>query len=65
MTLREVAAAFAWSERQIWREISRGHFPKPVTGRPARFFKSDVAKRLNDLREERDKANPRGKAEAL
>ena len=46
------------SVRQVWREIDRGNLPKPVAGRPARLFESDVAKYLEQLRQLRDeKAN--------
>jgi len=54
ITLREVAKVIGRSVREVWREISRGRLPKPVPGRPARLFESDVAKYLEHLREERD-----------
>jgi len=62
MNLREVAKAIGRSVREVWREISRGRLPKPVIGRPARLFESDVQKYLNRLREERDGAATNGKA---
>lgn len=55
ITLREVARVIGRSVRQVWREIDRGNLPKPVPGRPARLFESDVAKYLEQLRELRDK----------
>jgi len=54
LTLREVAKAIGRSVREVWREISRGKLPKPVAGRPARLFESDVANYLKKLRQERD-----------
>ena len=54
MNLREVARLVGRSVREVWREINRGNLPKPVHGRPARLFESDVAKYLNKLRDERD-----------
>jgi predicted DNA-binding transcriptional regulator AlpA len=55
MTLKDVAQAIGRSVREVWREISRGKLPKPVPGRPARLFQSDVQKYLERLRGERDK----------
>jgi predicted DNA-binding transcriptional regulator AlpA len=54
MNLREVGKTIGRSVREVWREISRGRLPKPVPGRPARLFKSDVAKYLELVREERE-----------
>jgi predicted DNA-binding transcriptional regulator AlpA len=54
ITLRDVAKVIGRSVREVWREINRGRLPKPVPGRPARLFQSDVAKYLNHLRDERD-----------
>ncbi|HUZ08231.1 MAG TPA: hypothetical protein VMV89_12190 [Candidatus Paceibacterota bacterium] len=54
ITLRKVAAVIGRSVREVWREINRGNLPKPVHGRPARLFESDVAKYLKKLRDERD-----------
>lgn len=54
LNLREVGRAIGRSVREVWREISRGRLPKPVPGRPARLFTSDVANYLNRAREERD-----------
>ena len=54
ITLREVGKVIGRSVREVWREIDRGRLPKPVPGRPARLFESDVAKYLEELREERD-----------
>jgi predicted DNA-binding transcriptional regulator AlpA len=62
MNLREVGRAIGRSVREVWREISRGRLPKPVPGRPARLFESDVANYLNRLRAERDN-NSGGNAE--
>jgi excisionase family DNA binding protein len=62
ITLREVAKVIGRSVRQVWREIDRGKLPKPVSGRPARLFESDVAKYLERLREERDVKSDNGKA---
>jgi hypothetical protein len=62
MTLRDAAKVIGRSVRELWREISRGKLARPVPGRPARIFQSDVEKYLNQLRVERDKlplANPR------
>jgi len=42
MTLPEVAKIIGRSVREVWREISRGKLPRPVSGRPARLFASDV-----------------------
>jgi predicted DNA-binding transcriptional regulator AlpA len=57
ITLREVAKMISRSVREVWREIDRGNLPKPVAGRPARLFLSDVAKYLKKLREDRDGAS--------
>lgn len=54
ITLPKVAAVIGRSVREVWREINRGNLPKPVQGRPARLFESDVAKYLKKLRDERD-----------
>ncbi len=54
LTLREVAKVIGRSVREVWREINRCRLPKPVPGRPARLFESDVAKYLERLRQERD-----------
>jgi len=54
ITLRDVARIIGRSVREVWREISRGKLPKPVPGRPARLFESDVANYLRKLRDERD-----------
>jgi predicted DNA-binding transcriptional regulator AlpA len=54
ITLQDVAKVIGRSVREVWREISRGNLPKPVHGRPARLFESDVQKYLNRLRDERD-----------
>ena len=54
MTLSEVAKIIGRSVREVWREISRGKLPRPVSGRPARLFESDVQKYLQRLRQERD-----------
>lgn len=55
MTLAEVAKAIGRSVREVWREISRGKLARPVPGRPARIFESDLKNYLNRLRAERDK----------
>lgn len=55
MNLRAVAKEIGRSVRQVWREIDRGNLPKPVPGRPARLFESDVVKYQARLREERDR----------
>lgn len=52
--LRDVAKAIGRSVREVWREIGRGKLPRPVPGRPARLFESDVRKYLDRLRGERD-----------
>lgn len=57
VTIREVAEVIGRSEREVWREISRGRLPHPVPGRPARLFESDVRNYLENLRAERDKKN--------
>jgi predicted DNA-binding transcriptional regulator AlpA len=54
ISLRDVAKIIGRSVREVWREISRGNLPKPVPGRPARLFESDVQKYLRQLRDERD-----------
>lgn len=54
ITLRDVAKAIGRSVREVWREIGRGKLPRPVPGRPARLFTSDVQKYLESLRVERD-----------
>jgi len=54
ITLRDVARIIGRSVREVWREISRGNLPKPVPGRPARLFESDVANYLKKLRAARD-----------
>lgn len=54
MNLREVAKTIGRSVREVWREINRGKLPKPVPGRPARLFESDVIKYQEQLRRERD-----------
>ncbi len=61
ITLREVGKVIGQSVREVWREINRGRLPKPVPGRPARLFESDVAKYLEHLREERDGPTSDGK----
>jgi len=61
INLREVARLVGRSVREVWREISRGKLPKPVPGRPARLFESDVAKYLERVREERDEKSKNGK----
>jgi predicted DNA-binding transcriptional regulator AlpA len=61
MPLAEVAKAISRSVREVWREISRGKLPKPVPGRPARLFESDVQKYLMHLRDERDGKSKDGK----
>ena len=61
MPLTEVAKAISRSVREVWREISRGKLPKPVHGRPARLFESDVQKYLKQLRDERDGKSKDGK----
>ena len=61
ITLREVAKVIGRSVREVWREINRGRLPKPVPGRPARLFESDVVKYLEQLREERDGPTSDGK----
>lgn len=60
ITLRDVARVIGRSVREVWREIGRGRLPRPVPGRPARLFESDVRKYLERLREERDKKNNDG-----
>jgi predicted DNA-binding transcriptional regulator AlpA len=64
MSLRDVGKTIGRSVREVWREISRGKLPKPVPGRPARLFESDVRKYLERLREERDKTNGNQNGEA-
>jgi predicted DNA-binding transcriptional regulator AlpA len=54
MPLVEVVKVIGRSVREVWREINRGKLPKPVHGRPARLFESDVQKYLKQLRDERD-----------
>ena len=54
ITLRQIAPIIGRSVREVWREIDRGNLPKPVPGRPARLFESDVEKYLKKLRDERD-----------
>jgi predicted DNA-binding transcriptional regulator AlpA len=54
INLRAVARHIGRSVRQVWREIDRGKLPKPVPGRPARLFESDVVKYQERLRQERD-----------
>ena len=54
ITLRDVAKAIGRSVREVWREIGRGKLPRPVPGRPARLFESDVRTYLEKLRAERD-----------
>jgi predicted DNA-binding transcriptional regulator AlpA len=55
LDLKTVAQIIRRSVREVWREISRGKLPRPVAGRPARLFESDVQKYLKKLRDERDK----------
>jgi predicted DNA-binding transcriptional regulator AlpA len=62
MNLREVAKIIGRSVREVWREIDRGRLPKPVPGRPARLFESDVVKYQERLRLERDGRANDGKA---
>jgi predicted DNA-binding transcriptional regulator AlpA len=62
MNLREVAKVIGRSVREVWREINRGRLPKPVRGRPARLFESDVIKYQERLRQERDGPANAGKA---
>jgi predicted DNA-binding transcriptional regulator AlpA len=60
MPLTDVAKVIGRSVREVWREISRGKLPKPVPGRPARLFESDVKKYLECLRAARDKETNKG-----
>ena len=62
MNLREVAKIIGRSVREVWREINRGKLPKPVPGRPARLFESDVIKYQEQLRRERDGRADDGKS---
>jgi len=62
LNLREVAKVIGRSVREVWREINRGRLPKPVPGRPARLFESDVQQYLKQLRDERDIKSHNGKA---
>ena len=62
ITLRDVAKLIGRSVREVWREINRGRLPKPVSGRPARLFESDVVKYQERLRQERDGPAKDGKA---
>lgn len=55
MPLSLVAKTIGRSVREVWREISRGRLPRPVPGRPARLFESDVRNYLQQLRQERDR----------
>ena len=57
MTLRDVAKVIGRSVREVWREVGRGKLPRPVPGRPARLFTSDVHKYLETLRVDRDSQN--------
>jgi len=61
MNLRAVARVIGRSVRHVWREINRGKLPKPVPGRPARLFESDVIKYEEQLRKERDGSANDGK----
>jgi len=61
MPLTEVAKAIGRSVREVWREISRGKLARPVPGRPARLFESDVRNYLQRARQERDKLTMSGK----
>jgi excisionase family DNA binding protein len=61
LNLREVAKVIGRSVREVWREINRGRLPKPVPGRPARLFESDVQQYLKQLRDERDIKSHNGK----
>ena len=54
INLRAVASIIGRSVREVWREINRGRLAKPVPGRPARIFESDVQMYLKRLRDERD-----------
>jgi len=60
MNLREVAKCTGRSVRHLWREIANGRLSRPVPGRPARLFESDVQKYLNRLRDERDQNSGAG-----
>ena len=60
MPLPEAAKAISRSVREVWREISRGKLPRPVPGRPARLFESDVRGYLLRLRQERDQLTING-----
>jgi predicted DNA-binding transcriptional regulator AlpA len=62
MPLIDVAKVIGISVREVWREISRGKLPKPVPGRPARLFESDVKIYLERKRAERDKG-PKNESE--
>ena len=65
MPLREVAQVTGRSEREIWREINRGKLPRPVPGRPARLFESDVRNYLERIRKERDEMKVEGNGVAV
>ena len=54
MNLREVAKCTGRSIRHLWREMATGRLARPVPGRPARLFESDVRTYLKRLRDERD-----------
>lgn len=65
ITLRDVARVIGRSVREVWREIGRGKLPRPVPGRPARLFESDVRRYLERLRSERDRRNADQNGEAV
>lgn len=65
MPLPEVASVIGRSVREVWREISRGRLARPVRGRPARLFESDVRRYLQVLRRERDQFIPPGNGATL
>lgn len=54
LKLKEVAPLVGRSVRHLWREIAKGRLPRPVPGKPARLFLSDVEKYIELLRRERD-----------
>jgi predicted DNA-binding transcriptional regulator AlpA len=54
--VRQVSQRFKRSERQIWRDVAAGEFPKPVQlGRSKRWVSSDLAKHMQHLKQERDR----------
>ena len=54
ISVKQLAELCSISERATWRLLASGVLPKPIKmGRCTRFFRSDVSRCLDGLREQR------------